>query len=122
METHARPSPAERAYAVCIAVLVPVFLVAVWVGGSIKDGVVDTASMKSEAMYFLAYLGVIFIAFWIGNAVPQRFTFPIGGTTSPAPLSGWGFRSLRLRAYITGFSQALSGSPNISVPTCYLHS
>jgi len=78
METHAGPSPAERAFGVCIAVMVPAFLVAVWIGGSIRGGVVDTASMKSEAMYFLAYLGVIFIAFWIGNALPQRFTFPIG--------------------------------------------
>src|SRR5271167_1288076 len=77
METHARPSPPERAYAVCIAVMVPVFLVAVWVGGYINGGLVDTVSMKSEAMYFLAYLGVIFIAFWIGNAVPQRFTSSI---------------------------------------------
>lgn len=77
VETHGQPSRAERAYAACIAVMVPVFLIAIWVGGSIKDGAVDTASMKREVMYLLAYLGVIFIALWVGNAVPERFTFAI---------------------------------------------
>jgi len=78
-EKHVQTSPAERAYGVCIAVMVPVFLVAVWVGGSVKSGVINTALMKNEALYCLAYVGTIFIAFWVGNALPQRFTLPIRG-------------------------------------------
>ena len=71
MDTDTTPSRTERAYAAVIAVLVPVFLVLMWFGGSIRNGVVDVATMKADAKNLLAFIGVLSLALWVGNRLPQ---------------------------------------------------
>ena len=79
METDAAPSRSERAYAAAIAVLVPVFFVAMWLGGTVRNGTVDTVSLKSEGRDFLALIGVLSVALWVGNRIPESFVLSRNG-------------------------------------------
>jgi hypothetical protein len=74
MEDPKTISPAERAYAAVVAVMVPLFFALIWFSSYSKNGGVDTALMKTEAMYFLAYVGTISIAVWVGNSILRRLT------------------------------------------------
>jgi hypothetical protein len=72
METDATPSRTERAYAAVIAVLVPLFFVLMWLGGSVKNGAVDVPAVKTEGKNLLAFIGVLSLALWVGNRLPKR--------------------------------------------------
>ena len=74
VDSETKPSQAERTYATVIAVLVPVFLVVITFSGYLKNGVVDAAMMKNDAMYCLAYLGSISLALWVSNSLFRRLT------------------------------------------------
>jgi hypothetical protein len=67
-------SPAERAYAAVIAVVVPLVFGAIWFSHYLEEGHLNTTLMKSEAIYYLAYIGVAPIAFWFGVSLLSRVT------------------------------------------------
>ncbi len=72
MNTESTSSPAERVYAAVIAVVVPLVIGAIWFSNYLRDGRLDTALMKSEAIYYLAYIGVASIAMWVGVSLLSR--------------------------------------------------
>lgn len=74
MDVNAPPTKAERAYAYCVAILVPIFFIAIWLGGSTQAGVVNYSAMKSDIRNALEFVGVISIALATGNRVLGRFT------------------------------------------------
>lgn len=78
MENTTISSPAERVYAAAIAIMVPLFLAIIRLSGYLKKDGVDTAQMKTEAMYCLAYIGTISVAVWVGNSVLRRLTAVLG--------------------------------------------
>ena len=74
VDVNASPTKAERAYAFCVAILVPIFFVATWLGGSIQAGVVNYSAIKSDIRNALELVGVISIALATGNRLLGRFT------------------------------------------------
>lgn len=73
----APPSSGERAYAAVVGLAVPVVIGIVLFSSYVKGGVVDTASMKTDAMYYLAYIGTIAIALLVGRTFPRSLMWAI---------------------------------------------